>query len=80
MKPELTARVIAKYESLDELTKSTILSVLYLVFRERMNECFEAPFQASLKGPVHFGKRTEAQSIRSPIRSILYPLYTAECD
>ena len=34
MKPESTARVIAKYESLDELTKSTILSVLYLIPRK----------------------------------------------
>ncbi len=80
MKPELTARVIAKYESLDELTKSTILSVLCLVFRERVNECFKAPLQASLKGSVCFKKRTEAQLIRSLIQSILYSLYTAECD
>ncbi len=59
MKSELTTRVIVKFKLLNELTKSTILSVLCLVFRERMNECFKTSFQALLKSPVYFKKRTE---------------------
>ena len=78
MKRGSTAVVIAEYESLDDLTKSTISPVLCLVFRRRVNECFEKVFQDQRKSSVYSGRKNEVKSTRSSIVSILYLLYTAE--
>ncbi len=77
MKRGSTAAVIAKYGSLDDLTKSTIPPVLCLVFRGRVDGCFGDVFRDQRKGPVYSGRKNGVKSTRSPIVSILYLLYTA---
>ncbi len=78
IKRELTTVVIAKYELLNDVTKSTILSVLCLAFQKRMNECFKNVFRNQLKSPVYSERKIETKLTRSSIVSILYLLYTAK--
>jgi len=78
MKRESTTVIIAKYESLDDFTKSTISFVLCLIFQERMNECFENVFRDQRKNSVYSERKNEIKSTRSSIVSILYLLYTTE--
>lgn len=72
MKPESTARVIAKYGPRDELMKSTISAVLCLVFRGRVKQCFEDVFRDQQKGPVYSERKIKMTSTRSLIQSVLY--------